>query len=279
MSASPDPVASGGLVTYSITIRNGGAGAADASTIVDPLPAGTTVSFLARGCVISIAQIVTCEVPALPPGGSAAFIISMIVGSATGTITNTAFVGSGGALADSNEANNVATTLTVVLPRSAPVVEATATPAEVAPPPPTPGPPPEPTAVPAPVLPPAPVEANPWLEIVAPTPAYSVDMDLLWVASPGEWYYVVSQEEGWALAYWEGDTPEWSVWIQLDDRVRLTISDRPAPIGQWLAVLGPTPAYSTAMVQLWVAAPGEWYRVIQADGDWVPLSGNPHGEH
>ena len=62
-------------------------------------------------------------------------------------------------------------------------------------------------------------EAERWLVVYAPTPAYSITDELLWTAAPGEWYRVLMQEGGWALAFWEGDPPEWSVWIEVDDRV------------------------------------------------------------
>jgi hypothetical protein len=60
-----------------------------------------------------------------------------------------------------------------------------------------------------------------WLVVRAPTPAYSVPMDPLWVALPGEWYSVALEEDGWALVVWEGDPPDSQEWIQIDDRVEL----------------------------------------------------------
>jgi hypothetical protein len=72
--------------------------------------------------------------------------------------------------------------------------------------------------VPTPVPPPPP-PPQPWLVVFADTTAYSVTDDPMWTAAPGEWYRVVREEGGWALAIWEGDPPEYSVWIQLDERV------------------------------------------------------------
>src|SRR5437588_5005274 len=101
-------------------------------------------------------------------------------------------------------------------------------PPTAAPPPPAP-PPPAPTEVPAPPPPPAPEPAPApappprapelWLVVLEPTPAYSMTDDLLWVAAPGEWYQITDQDEGWALTVWEFDTPDNSVWIELDGRV------------------------------------------------------------
>ena len=59
--------------------------------------------------------------------------------------------------------------------------------------------------------------------VFADTPAYSVTDDVLWTAAPGEWYRVVLQEGGWALTVWEGDPPDMTVWIQLDERVMPTL--------------------------------------------------------
>jgi hypothetical protein len=60
-----------------------------------------------------------------------------------------------------------------------------------------------------------------WLEVVSPTQLFSVRGDPLWMSKPGESYRVVLEEDSWALAIWEGDSSEWSVWIQLVSRVEL----------------------------------------------------------
>jgi hypothetical protein len=113
-----------------------------------------------------------------------------------------------------------ALTPTAVPPTPSPNVEAPPSPPPaVTTPQPPPAPPPASTPAPAGQL---------WLQIVAPTDAFSVDMTLLWTARPGEWYVVVREEEGWALAIWEGDTPDWSVWIPIDDRVQRVIVSQPA---------------------------------------------------
>lgn len=95
------------------------------------------------------------------------------------------------------------------------VTQPTPTPVPTQVPRPTTAPIPTPTPVPAAPVPPT----EQWLVVFAPTPAYSMTDDVLWTAAPGEWYRVVVQEGGWALAVWEGDSPEWVVWIELDDRV------------------------------------------------------------
>jgi len=79
---------------------------------------------------------------------------------------------------------------------------------------------PAPTATPIPLPPPPP--PVPWLVVFADTPAFSVTDDPMWTAAPGEWYRIALQEADWALAIWENDPPEYSVWIHLDERVMRT---------------------------------------------------------
>ena len=88
---------------------------------------------------------------------------------------------------------------------------------------PTPAPTLAPTITPTPVPTPPPPPPQQWLVVFADTPAYSVTDDVLWTAAPGEWYRVVLQEGGWALTVWEGDPPDMTVWIQLDERVMPTL--------------------------------------------------------
>lgn len=57
-------------------------------------------------------------------------------------------------------------------------------------------------------------EAPQPLILDAPAQVYSVEMDPLWLALPGERYTVVTREPGWALAVRESDPPEMVVWIE-----------------------------------------------------------------
>jgi hypothetical protein len=54
-----------------------------------------------------------------------------------------------------------------------------------------------------------------FLVIDQPTQAYSVTMDPLWVAQPGEMYEVRETDADWVLGIWEHDSPDWQVWIQI----------------------------------------------------------------
>jgi plastocyanin len=61
-----------------------------------------------------------------------------------------------------------------------------------------------------------------WLLVLSPTPAYTMNGTVNWVAQPGEWYRVFDQQGAWALTVWELDTPYNAVWIQADDRVAIS---------------------------------------------------------
>jgi hypothetical protein len=81
-------------------------------------------------------------------------------------------------------------------------------------------------------------EADLWLVAFAETPAYRhPTMDYAWETGSGEWwqstdgesegpdgewYFLINQDDRWALGYWENDSPSNLVWIQIDDRVTLT---------------------------------------------------------
>ena len=81
---------------------------------------------------------------------------------------------------------------------------------------------------------------------------------------------MVKQESGWALAVWEGDTSDWSEWIQIDNRVELVIANRPIPqLPLWIIIDSPTQAYSITMDPLWTAEPGERYKVREQEGGWA----------
>jgi len=59
--------------------------------------------------------------------------------------------------------------------------------------------------------------------IESPAQVYSVDMNPLWVAQPGERYEVMQQDQDWILGVWEHDPPEWQEWIQVDEGVALAL--------------------------------------------------------
>ncbi len=103
-TGSPNPVAPGGNLTYTITVGNAGPSDAAGLTLTDILPAGTTfVSLTAPGgwtCSTPAAGAngtVSCTAPILPPGVNFVFTLVVKVDPATAagtSISNTATVSS-----------------------------------------------------------------------------------------------------------------------------------------------------------------------------------------
>jgi uncharacterized repeat protein (TIGR01451 family) len=108
---SPDPVSSGGTLTYTVVATNGGPDVSTGSTITDVLPAGVTFSSASPGCVNS-SGTVTCTVGALANGGSQSFTITTTVTASSGTLSNTATIAANES--DPVPANNSSTATTSV---------------------------------------------------------------------------------------------------------------------------------------------------------------------
>jgi uncharacterized repeat protein (TIGR01451 family) len=133
---SPDPVAAGGALTYTIKVANAGPNAATGVVVTDDLPKG--VSFVSAiptqgSCAVSAnKRKVTCKLgtigvtvgPSYTPTGPiyipgvASITIQVAAPSKAGTITNSASVG--GAQKDPNPRNNSATATTRVVKAKAP---------------------------------------------------------------------------------------------------------------------------------------------------------------
>jgi uncharacterized repeat protein (TIGR01451 family) len=116
-TSSPNPVAPGQTLVYTLTVANAGPAAADGVTVTDPLPAGTTFV----SCTVSQG---TCAGPApgtngtvvaslgtIPNGGGAAITIQTTVTAPAGSIRNTATVTS--TTPDDNPDNNTDSTVVV----------------------------------------------------------------------------------------------------------------------------------------------------------------------
>jgi uncharacterized repeat protein (TIGR01451 family) len=154
-TASPSPVGTGGVLTYSITVNNAGPNTAQNVVVTDSLPGGT--SFLSCSTsqgTCSLSGInVTANLGDIPSPGLATVTIQVTVtAQGPSSITNTAFVTS--STPDTNTANNIASVATIVAG-------------------PTPAPTP-PTPAPTPTLTPTPT----------PTPSPSADLALTKNASP-----------------------------------------------------------------------------------------------
>jgi uncharacterized repeat protein (TIGR01451 family) len=111
---SPNVVAAGENITYTLTVRNLGFDTATQIGLVDPLPASTTfVSASTSQGTCGGTSTVVCNLGSLPPDGAATVTI-VARASRAGTVTNTATVD--GNEADPNLANNSASAQTTVTP-------------------------------------------------------------------------------------------------------------------------------------------------------------------
>ena len=116
MSDSPDPVPSGGTVTYTIGAANTGLAAASGVQVTNAIPSGTSlVSAVASQGTCSSNTPVLCALGTLSSGASATVTI-VVRSAAPGTLVNTASVSSNEA--DSNPSNNFASQSTTVLQSS-----------------------------------------------------------------------------------------------------------------------------------------------------------------
>jgi uncharacterized repeat protein (TIGR01451 family) len=120
-SDSPDPVASAGVLTYTVVVTNNGPALASNVVMTDPLPAGTTFATCVpslgtcSGPSVGTNGTVTASIGSLGPLGSVTVTITVNVTAGAGTtLSNTATVTS--STADANPANNSATEATTVGP-------------------------------------------------------------------------------------------------------------------------------------------------------------------
>jgi uncharacterized repeat protein (TIGR01451 family) len=114
LAASPEPVATGGSLTYTLAIRNAGPAVATSVSLTDTLPAGVTfVSATGTGWTCAAAgQEVSCTRATLDFGDAPPIDLVVTAPASGGTITNTATVSASGA--DITPANNNASATTTV---------------------------------------------------------------------------------------------------------------------------------------------------------------------
>src|SRR6185312_10510048 len=114
-SDAPDPVLAGELLTYSLSVANGGPSSATGVTVTDTLPAGATFDSAtsSQGSCSESGGTVSCSLGTLANAASATVTIK-IRRSTPGTITNQATVQS--AVSDPSAANNSASATTTVDP-------------------------------------------------------------------------------------------------------------------------------------------------------------------
>jgi len=109
---SPDPDVLGNQLRYTITVKNNGPDTAHNVQMSDPLPIGVTFSSVSttQGTCTG-GQLVSCQLGTINNGASAVITV-LVKTTQTGIITNTATTV--GTEAESNIANNTATTTTLV---------------------------------------------------------------------------------------------------------------------------------------------------------------------
>jgi uncharacterized repeat protein (TIGR01451 family) len=112
-SDSPDPVAAGSNLTYSIQVSNAGPSDATSVTVSDPLPAGVTFvsASSSQGSCSHAAGTVTCQLGAIVSGAGAQVQI-VALPEVAGAVSNTASVSA--SEADVNPADNGHTVSTTV---------------------------------------------------------------------------------------------------------------------------------------------------------------------
>jgi len=111
-SASPSPGSTGQDLTYTLTVRNAGPGAAPNTTVVDTLPGGLSArSATASQGSCSGTTTVGCSLGTLATGATATVTV-VVRPTSAGTLTNTAMVGAGAP--DPNLANNTASVSTTI---------------------------------------------------------------------------------------------------------------------------------------------------------------------
>jgi uncharacterized repeat protein (TIGR01451 family) len=114
MTDSPDPVTSGLVVRYTITVTNDGPDDAHATTLTDTIPAGTTFVGAAsdQGSCAFASGTVTCDLGTIVDGETVIATVDVRAPGAAGSITNTASVDA--TELDPNESNDAAAETTTV---------------------------------------------------------------------------------------------------------------------------------------------------------------------
>ncbi len=114
---SPEPVGAGTALTYTLNVSNAGPSQANAVSVSDTLPAGTTfVSATGAGWTCSGTGPVTCTLPALGVAAAAPITLTVTAPAEGGSILNTASVTS--STNDPATGNNTAATTSTVFARA-----------------------------------------------------------------------------------------------------------------------------------------------------------------
>ncbi|MFZ4515307.1 MAG: hypothetical protein ACOYN3_03265 [Acidimicrobiia bacterium] len=111
-------IASGGTITYSLTVANNGPSDVGTVTVTDTLPTGVTFAAAGTGSCSAVGQIVTCTTPSLSNGSLATFTFTATGTNATANpiiAVNNASATS--AVHDPDLSNNTSQTATIIDPQ------------------------------------------------------------------------------------------------------------------------------------------------------------------
>ena len=112
-TASPDPVAPGARLTYTIVVANAGPSTARQTVLTDVLPSGLTDAELSTDGGVTYGPWVSpYALGDLPAGSVVTLLLRAVVSASSGTLTNTVTVGS--ATPDPDPSNNTDTVTTAV---------------------------------------------------------------------------------------------------------------------------------------------------------------------
>jgi uncharacterized repeat protein (TIGR01451 family) len=108
---SPDPVATGQFLTYTVTVHNNGPSDASGVAVTDTLPALVTL-VNTSGCAEDSGGVPTCTLGSIAAGGEKSYTIKVDVHACTGNLVNSASVSS--STSDPASGNNAASASTAV---------------------------------------------------------------------------------------------------------------------------------------------------------------------
>ena len=108
---APSSVDSGAEIAYTLTISNDGPASADAVSVTDALPEGTTLSSVSSAACTGT-SLISCSLGTLAPGATQTIVITVTAPAGPATLINTASVGTNSA--DPNAANDSSSVTTSV---------------------------------------------------------------------------------------------------------------------------------------------------------------------
>src|SRR5205823_4843099 len=133
VSASPDPVAAGQILSYFISVRNNGGLISGQTSVTGQIPVGTSVNSLGAGCSEdAVSGTFRCRLVPLGSNQQQSFEVNLNVTAPSGSLFNRFAVDAENAVAESDESNNILDRTVLVTPTSsAPTLTPVPTPTAV----------------------------------------------------------------------------------------------------------------------------------------------------